>query len=249
MTPALAIFLIVVSPAVGSFLAVLADRLPRGEDVILARSACRECAAPVAPGDLVPLLSFLRLRGRCRACGAAIPAMLPLMEAGAAFAAIAVVMVARSNSEMVLGCIYMWTLLALLGCDAIWFRLPDILSAVLLLAALALAWTDPPDRIGPALLAAAVGSGAFLCIRLLYRRFRGREGMGRGDVKLMAGIGAGTGLALLPWLLLAAAAGAIGWACLRTLPRRAALAGDTALPFGSFLCAAAALVWVLARVG
>ncbi|MEO0372279.1 MAG: prepilin peptidase, partial [Pseudomonadota bacterium] len=66
--------LIMLAPAIGSFLAVLVDRLPRGEDVVRARSGCRECATPIAPWDLIPIASYIALRGRCRICAAPIPA-------------------------------------------------------------------------------------------------------------------------------------------------------------------------------
>lgn len=241
----MALFLILISPAVGSFLALLSDRLPRGEDVVFKASACRTCQTSLSVADLIPILSYLTLRGYCRHCSAAIPRWLPLMEIAALGLAIGAALVAETDLQLLLGCGFLWTLLALFACDFKWFRLPNGLTAALLVLGLALAWEDPGRNLIGALGTAAAGSGVFLAVRIAYRRLRGREGLGLGDVKLMAGFGAAFGVTLLPTVVLVAALLALASELIRARWTGEALHGDRSLPFGSFLTAAAALVWLL----
>jgi leader peptidase (prepilin peptidase)/N-methyltransferase len=240
----LTVLLILFSPAIGSFLALLADRLPRGEDVVFQRSTCRNCNTPIRNSDLIPLVSYLLLRGKCRGCSAPIPLWLPLMECAAAALAIASTLVAQSDLQMLLGCGFLWCLLVLFASDAQWFRLPDQLTSALLIFALALAWEDPYFNISDALLGSAAGSGSFLAIRLAYQKLRNREGLGLGDVKLMAGIGAAVGPTQLPLVVLIAALGALLWAIFDHFRYNKPLQSQAALPFGSFLCLSAAAVWL-----
>lgn len=238
------ILLVLLSPAIGSFLALLCDRLPQGEDVIHTRSHCRSCQTPLRVFHMVPLLSYLALRGRCHHCNAAIPALLPMIEAAAVFIALAVVMLAQSDLQALLGAAYLWCLLALGVIDARYFRLPDPLTAALFLIGAGLAAVDPSRTLATALIAALAASGAFLVLRFGYQMLRGREGLGLGDVKLMAGLGAALGLESLPLMVLIAALCALLWAVLVAWRSGASLQGKTALPFGSFLCLAGGLVWI-----
>lgn len=237
--------LLLISPAVGSFLGVLVDRLPRGQDVVRQPSACRGCGQKIPPRDLVPLLSYLLLRGRARCCGAKIPPLLPLLEAGAFLVALLMLLLAQSDLHMLLGTLYLWLLLALLASDATVMRLPDPLTAALLATGLALAWEDPSRSVLAALLAALGAAAVFWGIRIAYFYLRKREGLGLGDVKLIGGITAGLGAAQTPLAVLVAALLALGFAAAQALWRQSPLSATTALPFGSFLCLGAALVWVL----
>ena len=205
------------SPAVGSFLAVLADRLARGESVIWPGSHCRSCATRLAVRDLLPLLSFALTRGRCRHCGAAIPPWHLYMELAALGLALMALALGGSGVEIALTVLILWLLLALAVWDLLWFRLPNALTAAL--ALMALAWAiggqaaliPPPPHpllphtLGEALLGGGLGAALFWVLRIAYRRLRQRAGPGLGDVKLMAGLGALTGVWLLPHLMLLAA--------------------------------------------
>lgn len=236
--------LVPLGAAAGSAAALLAERLPRGEPVVWARSRCRSCGRRLAARDLVPLVSALALRGRCRHCGAPIPARLWQAEAaGAGLGALAAGL-AATPQEAVLSALWLWLLLALALADLRFFRLPDPLTAALATAGLALAWPDWPG----AVLGAAAGAGAFAAIALGYRAARRRTGMGWGDVKLMAGIGAGLGAPALPWVALIAAAAALAVAALRARRRGRRLRRLGAVPFGAFLSAAAVAVWGLQRL-
>lgn len=217
----------------GSFVNVVIHRLPRGMSLLRPRSHCPACGALVRWFDNVPLLSFLVLRGRCRACRARISARYPLVElaSGALVAAsIALFGVNRFGLEAALLCL----LLLLLGVIDLehhllpdWLTLPGIAAG--LACSLAGGLASPRDAIAGAALAA----GFLYAVILLYRAIRGVEGMGLGDVKLLGMIGAFLGWqgALLT-LCLGSCAGALvgGGLMLAGKARR-----DTELPFGTFL--------------
>lgn len=237
--------LLLLAPAAGSFLAVLADRLPRGEDVLLQRSACRSCGQRLGAADLVPLLSFVLTRGHCRHCGAAVPPWLLYFEIAATGAAVLALAAGGSAAAVLLSCLFLWLLLTLATADLLWLRLPDVLTGGLFALVLLMGLQPGAGGLGAVLGGAALGAGSFLALRLGYRALRGREGLGLGDVKLMAGLGGFAGAIDLPLLLLLASGGALAAAW---LPQRR-LRGGMELPFGAALCAAAAVLWLLRAAG
>ncbi|GAW33306.1 type 4 prepilin-like proteins leader peptide-processing enzyme [Roseovarius sp. A-2] len=242
-TAPLAFFLILSGAAVGSFLAAWADRLPRGESIVTTPSSCRGCGMQIAWRDLVPVASWLVLSGRCRRCGEAIPRRLFYAEIIGMGLAILAIWVAATPLEMVLGALWLWCLFGLMLCDLSDFRLPDSLTGLLVVTGAAMSWADSARGLPDALIGAGAGAGAFLALRLAYQLVRRREGLGLGDVKLMAGIGAGLGWAALPMVALVAALGAL--AVTGALWYRGARAsGGTEIPFGAYLAAAAAVIWL-----
>jgi len=243
-TASLAFFLIATGAAVGSFLAAWADRLPRGESIVGPRSRCQSCAGQIGWRDMVPVLSWLWLGGECRSCGAAIPKRLFYAELGGMALAVLAVWVAESPLHMVLGAGWLWVLMGLVLCDLAAFRLPDGLTGPLFLIGILLAWEDPSRDLSGALIGAAIGAGTFLALRIAYQALRGREGLGWGDVKLMAGIGAGLGVMALPVVTLVAAVLAMAVAGIAALRRGARPDGDLAIAFGAYLAGAAGLVWI-----
>lgn len=247
------VLLILISPAVGSFLGVVIDRMPRGESVVAPRSACRACGTRLGFADLVPVLSYAAARGRCRHCGAPVAPWHLYVELSAIGAAVLAVALGGGPAVVTLTALLFWVLLTLAVADLLWFRLPDALTGLLLALALTLALLRPvpalPGGPAPALAGAAVGVAAFWVVRLAYRYLRGREGLGLGDVKLMAGLGALTGPFLLPHLVLLAALGALAAALLdRARGQGAALHRHRALPFGTALCLAGAALWIFHRL-
>jgi leader peptidase (prepilin peptidase)/N-methyltransferase len=240
----LAVLLIALSPAIGSFLAVLVDRLPRGEDVVKAPSQCRNCKGKLGAFDLIPIVSFILRRGRCGQCGAPIPPMVLYVELMAVGAAVLAVIAAQGdNVQLILSIMFLWLLIVLAVTDAIWFRLPDVLTAGL--AITAFTWAILPGGNGvQALWGALIGAGSFWGIRLCYHRLRGREGLGLGDVKLMIGLGAFAGPLLVPWLVLLAASAALGVALIQRVMQGKFISSETPLPFGSALCGAGFAIWL-----
>lgn len=242
------ILLLMISPAIGSFLAVLADRLPRGEDVMQKRSACRDCGHTLGPKDLVPILSFALSRGRCRQCGAVIPAWLLYMEIVAVGLAVIAVILGDGAVATWVSAAFLWVLMTLAVTDLLVFRLPDALTALLAGLAVALSWVTGYPDLAHAIWGAIIGSGIFLLLKLGYRALRGREGLGMGDVKLMAGLGAALGPLNLPLMLLIASLAALTATVAESLASRKTLKATRPLPFGAFLCAATAILWVLLRI-
>ncbi len=232
-------WLVLAGPFAGSLVGVLARRLPDGRPVALDRSRCDSCGAALNGAELVPLLSFLVLRGRCRRCGAPIaPFHWQVELAATAIALLAALWdPADAWSDAALG----WTLLALSLIDLRCGRLPDVLTLPLIPAGLLLAWWDAPELGTDHAVAAAVGFASFRLLSLLYRRLRGRDGLGGGDAKLLAALGAWVGLAALPGVLVGAAGLGLAYALLLRARGRV-VTGATALPFGPCLALAG---WVV----
>ncbi len=216
---------------IGSFLATLLRRWPAGR-TLGGRSACDGCGRRLGVAELVPLLSYMVQRGRCRGCGTAIDWRHPATEAGCALVggvALVIVPGVWGFASALLG----WALLALLLLDVTHYWLPDRLTWPLLGLGLLLGPAPFAERV----LAAAIAGGALLALSLAYRALRGRDGLGLGDVKLATALGAWLSPPLLaPLLLLAAALGLLMALGLRL--RRGELAADMRLPFGACLAAA-----------
>jgi leader peptidase (prepilin peptidase) / N-methyltransferase len=237
------LLMLLLGPIIGSFLGVLIRRLPRGRPVALARSACESCGTVLTARNLVPLVSYGLQRGRCRHCGAAIGRFDPAME----LAAVGVVLWAMTidNGDwLIADCVLGWILLSLAVCDWRSYRLPDALTLPLILLGLAATWYLRPEELTVHALAAALAYIAFRALSWLYRRLRGREGLGQGDAKLLAAAGAWVGLVMLGDVVLVAAA--IGLLLAVILSSRAGrpLSGQTVLPFGPCLAFATWLVWL-----
>lgn len=244
-TALLATVLILLGPVAGSFLAAWADRLQRGESIVHPPSRCRTCDARIGWRDLVPVVSWLSLRGRCRSCGAPIPRRLVLAEIGGMALAVLAVWTVPSSPQMGLAALWLWLLMGLMMCDLAALRLPDTLTGALLLTGLGLAGQDPLRGLGDGVIGAVIGAGAFWLMRLGYQRLRGQEGLGLGDVKLMAGIGAGLGAVALPVVALIAAVSALAWSGIMAWQSGQRPQATLELPFGAYLSGAAALVWLI----
>lgn len=144
---------------------------------------------------------------------------------------------------MLLGCILGWTLLALAWIDWNTLRLPDALTLPLMACGLAAAWMDSPDALYSSVVGALAGYGALFAVGALYRMLRGRDGLGRGDAKLLAAGGAWLGWTALPWVVLLAALLGLALA-LAHRARGMSLTRETALPFGPPLACAIWIIWL-----
>jgi leader peptidase (prepilin peptidase) / N-methyltransferase len=235
---------VLVSPFIGSFLGVLIQRLPDGDDVVAARSQCNACHRTLGPADLIPIVSYLAMRGRCRHCGAAIGRFHLAIE----LAALAVTLWAAGVDDglrLWADCALGWTLLALAWIDARYMILPDVLTLPLVLAGLAFAWFLEPDRIVDHAAGAAIGWLLFWAVSRLYRLIRGRDGLGEGDAKLLAASGAWVTWSGLGPVMLVAALTGLGVALVGRL-RGGKATATTPIPFGPPLAFATWLVWLYA---
>lgn len=200
-------------------------------------SHCPKCRAPVAGYDNIPLLSWLLLRGRCRHCKVRISALYPLVELTAAIIPVVCLWVFGINSEAVAYTVLLWTLLILTVIDLQHMLLPDQLTLPLLWVGLlgALWWlpVTPQD----AIIGAVAGYLFLWALYWLFRLLTGKEGMGYGDFKLLAALGAWLGWQMLPIvILLGSASGALIGGALILLQRHKQ---GVPLPFGPFLVAGA----------
>jgi leader peptidase (prepilin peptidase)/N-methyltransferase len=233
---------VVAGPFVGSFLGVLVTRLPAAEPVIAGRSRCPHCAHPLGPRDLVPLASWLASGGRCRYCSRPLGLFYPAIELAAA-------LVAGWAALIVTGwplwatCALGWTLLALAVLDQRHLVLPDELTLPLLVAGLIVAYLLNADAAIDHAIGAAAGFAALFVLATVYKRVRGREGLGLGDAKLLAAAGAWVSWTGLASVVLVASATALIVVLARTVFGRR-VAADERIPFGPYLCLATWLVWL-----
>lgn len=224
----------------GSFLNVVVYRLPRGMSVLRPRSHCPACGTLVRWFDNIPVLSYLVLRGRCRVCRKPISPRYPALELAAGILAAGIV--ARFGLTIVglEAMLLVMLLLPLAFIDLEHHLLPDLLTLPGLAIGLAFSWAGGLVPLSEALMGAVVGAGLPYAVMVAYRRLRGVEGMGLGDVKLLAMIGA-----FLGWrgMLLTLGVGATGGALVGlTLIAVGRGRRDTELPFGTFLSAAGVVV-------
>ena len=234
---------ILTAPFIGSFLGVLIVRLPTGAPVMLARSACPHCGARLSSRDLVPLFSFVALRGRCRYCRGPIGLLHPAVELAAVGVAAWAVLAHHDPWRVWADCGVGWTLLTLAWIDGTSLLLPDLLTLPLLLTGLALTFAERPEALTDHCLAAILGYLSFQLLGFAYRRLRGREGLGGGDAKLIAAAGAWCGLALLPFVVLGSAIAGLLAALGLALAGRM-VTSTTRIPFGPCIALAFWLAWL-----
>ncbi|MGU3390680.1 prepilin peptidase [Sphingomonas sp. M1A8_2b] len=237
-----AVLLGVLGAIIGSFVAALVMRWPEGRSVIRGRSACDACGRTLRAADLVPLLSALVLRGRCRGCRAPIsPVHWRIELAGLVIGATAGYV--APGPIGIAGAVFGWLLLALASLDLVAFWLPDRLTSLLALAGLASAAPGIAPSITDRLIGGAAGFGVLWLVAVGYKRVRGRDGMGGGDPKLFGAIGLWLGWQMLPAVLLIASMVGLGVVLAAQMKGRA-MAADTALPFGALLAIAAYPAWL-----
>jgi len=231
---------------IGSFLNVVIHRYPREENVVFPPSHCPHCEAKIRPYDNVPVLSYLWLRGRCRACGERIAARYPLVELANGLFYLAIYQRTGPTAGFVAVAAIVSMILVLIYIDLDIQILPDVIDLPGLAIGLAIGATHMgalyPDLLLSSTLlesvaGAAAGAGVLLTIGLTYKLVRKVEGMGLGDVKMMAMLGAVLGWeAVVPILILASTTGAITGGLLAIRHKDAM---QMALPFGVFLGIAA----------
>jgi leader peptidase (prepilin peptidase)/N-methyltransferase len=214
---------------IGSFLNVVAWRLPRGESLVSPGSHCPGCDTPVRAIDNIPVVSWLALRGRCRGCGDRISSRYPLVELTTAALYAAVVAGLWGNLEQIaFGVVLVTFLVPIALIDLDHRKIPNKLTAPAAVAAVALGIAVDPSFVPEQLIAGLGAGGFFFLAAVAYPR-----GMGMGDVKLAAVLGLFLGRAVVPALFIALMAGVFLGAYL--IARRGAAGRKVAVPFGPFL--------------
>lgn len=228
MAPA-AVFAFIGGLMAGSFTTVVSHRVPRGESIVGPRSRCASCGSQIAAYDNIPIISWVLLRGRSRCCGTRISSRYPLTElALASLYALAVVVLWDDVTEVLLGLVFLTTLVAITVTDLERRIIPNkILLVAAVIGVAIVAVGDPGSLPERALAAAAAGGGLFLVV-LAYPK-----GMGLGDVKLAAVMGLFLGRNVAPAIIVALLAGSLVGMAMIAL--HGAEARKQAIPFGPFL--------------
>ncbi|HKI65791.1 MAG TPA: prepilin peptidase [Solirubrobacterales bacterium] len=213
----------------GSFVTVVAHRVPRGESIVGPRSRCPSCGVQIAAYDNVPVVSWVVLRGRARCCGAPISPRYPLSELtlGALFAA-TVLVLWDEPWEVALGLVFVTMLMAITLTDLERRIIPNKVLIVGAVLGAVIAAVGDPGSLPERAIAAAAAGGVLFAAALAYPK-----GMGLGDVKLAATMGLFLGREVAPAILVALLAGAL--LGLAMIARDGAAARKRAIPFGPFL--------------
>ena len=235
----------------GSFLATIVIRWPRGGTVRRGRSACDSCNKPLAPRDLVPIFSFLWTRGLCRYCAAPIPRVHIIMEGMAALIGAAAV-TAAPNWIGITGAVFGWMLLLLAALDLRHYWLPDRVTGAMAVLGLVVGvlgtlpfLAEPqvhPDLWGR-VFGALAGFLGLAAVALIYRSVRKREGLGGGDPKMLGAIGAWVGLYAVVQVLLGATIIGLSFVLIKAINRER-IKFDDKLPLGALMALAAFPVWL-----
>jgi leader peptidase (prepilin peptidase)/N-methyltransferase len=224
-----AVFALCGGLVLGSFVTVVAHRVPRGESIVGPRSMCPSCGAQIAAYDNVPVVSWLVLRGRSRCCDTPISARYPLTELGLGILyAATVVGLWDDPADIALGLVFVTMLMAITLTDLEQRIIPNKILLVSAGIGIAIVAATNPGELPERVIAAAAAGGALFAAALAYPR-----GMGLGDVKLAATMGLFLGRDVGPAILVALLAGSLYG--LLMIARHGARARKQAIPFGPFL--------------
>jgi leader peptidase (prepilin peptidase)/N-methyltransferase len=199
-----AVLAAVLGAIVGSFLNVVAYRLPRKESLSRPPSRCPHCETPIKPYDNVPVLGWLWLRGKCRACKAPISPRYPLIEALTGLLCALCVLVYGADSDVWAPLLFVLLLVPITLIDLEHHIIPNVLTLIGAVGAVALLIAFDSDSLVEHLIAAAAAGGFFLLAAIVYP-----AGMGMGDVKLAAVMGLFLGRAVAPAIFAALIAGTL----------------------------------------
>ncbi|GJL97972.1 MAG: type 4 prepilin-like proteins leader peptide-processing enzyme [Hyphobacterium sp.] len=238
------VFLILAGAFVGSFITASAKAWPDWSQIVSGRSACAHCGQKLSPWELIPIVSFIILRGRCRNCKTDISGLHPIGEAAALVIAISAV-IAFDGWATLLAVLFGWMLLFGALVDIRTFLIPDVVSVGLIPTGLLVTFFNAGQQ--AALMhafAAIIGFASLAIIAVVYRYLRGREGLGMGDAKLLAAGGAWAGLYALPWIVAIGAGATLLIVAIGHVLGRQAHA-DSAVPLGPGLAAGCYLAYSL----
>jgi len=233
-------FVVLFGALVGSFLNVVIVRLPEeGASIVFPASHCPACKKNISWHDNIPLLSFLLLRGRCRQCEARISWRYPLVEAAMAGLSLALYQHFGLTILYPIYFLFCAALLAIIFIDIQHQIIPDVISLSGIVIGFALSFVNPFVTWQEAGLGLLFGGGSFYLVALVYYLFTRREGMGGGDIKLLAMIGAFLGWQSLPFVVFASSVlGTVVGVGAMIKQRKG---GKTVIPYGPFLAMAALL--------
>ena len=223
----------------GSFYNVLIHRLPAQESIVRPGSHCPRCSHPISFYDNIPIISYAILRGKCRYCGERISLRYPLVEGLTGALALLLFLRCGLTPQFFIDCILVSLLIIITFIDLDTYTIPDALSVPGIVAGFALSFLALRFSWLDSLIGISVGGGSFYLIAVGFEYFRHKEGLGGGDIKLLAMIGA-----FLGWpgvVLTVLAASLIGTVVGVVVMWRSRKGLDTRIPFGPFLACGAVL--------
>ena len=234
----------------GSFLNVCIVRLPAHQSIVTPASHCLHCGTPIRARDNVPVIGWVWLRGRCRACTVGISIQYPLVELSTVALFVACVVHTGATWQTLVDAVACFLLLGLAVMDWQTMLLPDAFTLTGIGAAFLLKVFAPGNRFRlrvaiQTLEAAAIAAALLLLVWVLYRVVRRRQGMGLGDVKLLAMVAAFMGLPVALFAYFVGVLAAALFAIVLLAQRK--VRGSDRIPFGSFLAAAGILAIFLGK--
>lgn len=243
------LFAVLFGLVIGSFVNVLVARLPHKQSVVKPRSRCPSCGAGIAWYDNIPVVSYLLLRGRCRSCEAKISIRYPTIELLTALLFLAAnVRFGWSATLLVRDWPFLAILVAVTFIDLEHRIIPDVLSLSGLVLGLATSWLDPALGVGLSFAGAGIGFALFYLLAWGYYKVTGRSGLGGGDIKLLAMMGAFVGpQGVFVTILFSSVFGSlvgIGWA----LATRKKEMMTFAIPYGPFLVLGGMYYYLLGEI-
>ncbi|WP_068077521.1 prepilin peptidase [Novosphingobium lentum] len=245
----------IVGATVGSFINTALVRMPEGRSIVSGCSACDSCGRRLTFRELVPIVSYIAQRGKCRTCAAPIGRWQLVCELAGAGIALAALLAVSDGMTGLAAMVMGWQLLLLALLDARHLWLPTRLTAVLAGSGLvaAIVRSHDPGTLAVALGGGAIGYAMLALVAAIYRRSRGRDGMGQGDPPLMGAVGLWLGpLGVVEVLLGASIIGIVGAIALMLAGRKVdgrEVAADTALPLGTCIAVAAWPLFLLQGFG
>jgi len=248
------VVIFIIGAVVGSFLNVCIARIPSGESVVRPPSHCPECKSPIAFYDNVPLISYLVLWGHCRTCGRRISPRYFVVELLTALLTTALYYQFGLGLAFLVAFVFVAALIVISFIDLDFRIVPDVISLPGIVVGLIFSMvgrylvSDPLDLVPTpisALIGTVAGGGFLLAVAWLYERVTGVEGMGGGDIKLLAMIGAFLGWPSIPLTLFFSSLGGSVIGVILMLGK--GVGGKYALPFAPFLCFGALLYLFLGK--
>ncbi len=248
MTPPViySLFALVFGMVVGSFLNVCICRLPKHESIVSPPSHCPVCSYQICWYDNIPLLSYLFLRGKCRGCGTSISLQYPLVEL--LNGVLTLLLFLRFGPTLVCAVLFMFcsALVVITFIDIEHQIIPDEISLPGIVAGFILSFFIPGHGWLNSLLGILLGGGSLLLVASVYQRLTGKDGMGGGDIKLLAMMGAFLGWKAVPFIIFASSLiGSIIGVSIMLLQKKDS---KLAIPFGPYLAFAAVLYIFYGRI-
>jgi leader peptidase (prepilin peptidase)/N-methyltransferase len=233
------LYVFILGAAVGSFLNVVAYRLPAGKSVVRPPSHCPACGVNIRWYDNIPIFSWLFLRGRCRSCGIRISIQYPLVELANGLISLALFLRFGPTLSFLVLFALCSALVVITAIDLHHQIIPDVITLPGIVMGFALSFIIPGHSWLNSLLGILIGGGSLWLVIILYYLVKKEEGMGFGDVKFLAMLGAFLGWRSIPFIIFVASlVGAVVGVILMKVQKKD---GKLAIPFGPFLAAGALL--------